>query len=154
MSVFSIYFRVIILMVWAIVSFYQSAFAQQSPPIVTEFPKDYVVNFLDKLEENGMEASEELFEDFGMLTPQNAGTIAAYKSVEGDKEERWSKVIGTKTTEDVHMQAYAYAYIGKNGWIYWRFDFSRISDEKWALTNVIFHSEYDQILAREWGNFD
>ncbi|MDJ0922601.1 MAG: hypothetical protein QNI84_15845 [Henriciella sp.] len=114
----------------------------------TEDPDAYVTTLLAGIEAEGMSTIRAEFESMGLNTPQNEVAIAVYESIQKETDERWTDLISVISSGDVLRQYYAYAYLGGNGWIFIRVDFVRTSDQEWALSNLMFNSEYASVVAR------
>lgn len=129
-----------------------SSIAQTNLSLVkTSNPDDYFDAVLDDIKSEGMSSVRMRFEEMGLNTPQAEATITMFESIEGDKDQRWTKQMGVSQSGEVLRQYYGYAYLGNNGWIFIRIDFYRANDEDWVLASFNFNSEYGIILAPDFG---
>ena len=129
-----------------------SAWSQDTVELITtNNPEGFALEFMSEVESEGVVRAKRLFSDLGLSNPQHDGIFSYYVSMQGDQNDRWSKIMGSVNNAGALNQVYAYAYLGNNVWTFWRFDFMKINDDDWAVANVIFNSDYNAVLAQNFG---
>ena len=120
---------------------------------VTDNPKELFEKTLRDIEEDGLNSLREFIEGMNMLSPQIETVISVYEQGENATDPKWTTYVGG-TQSKALQQHYGYAYLGKNSFLYIRFDFAPKNENDWFLSKFEFNSEYAEVLAMSFDSLN
>ena len=125
-----------------------SAAHAQSPPITTENPAQYMRDVTALMSRTGISALRDVYVTMfqSSALPANVeGALVTYERVVGGNQAVLARVVEDTQLGDTFRSIYTYHYFGNNGWLFTRFDFVRISETEWAVSAVVFSSEWSNV---------
>jgi hypothetical protein len=122
----------------------------EDPPITIADPASYVATVARQMQTEGMQPLRATFaqiasDSSGRLSPEIDANIVVYERAIEHRPARLYRLLDDVTLADTVRHIYYYHYFGANAWLFTRFEFVRISDQRWALSGISFTSDWRTI---------
>lgn len=122
----------------------------EDPPITVADPGSYVATVARQMQTEGMQPLRATFaqiasDSSGRLSPEIEANIVVYERAIEHRPARLYRLLDDVTLADTVRHIYYYHYFGGNAWLFTRFEFVRISDQRWALSGLSFTSDWRTI---------